>query len=331
MAASKTNIAGRQGDNSIHSVLVTGATSQLGRQVTRQLYYDKKVSTIIGVGLEERPYYFDDYDPGRFIYKKVNILKSRQLHNLFLADYFREAEVDTVIHLAFANRLSGYGKDSHSLNIEGTKGLLDMCEDEGTIRKFIFKSSHIVYAVKPENPVLLDESAELNFSPKADPWIRDRVDADMLCRAKMDSPHLQVIVLRPSNIIERDAGGGLNAYFDSRVCMTVMGYDPMLNLVHVKDVVRAIQLGVHKNVKGVFNIIGRETAPLSKFIELAGKQKLALPENLLPRVNRIGRRFGFTQYYVSVDRELLKNSLLLDDTRARKILGYVPANHVQFS
>lgn len=312
------------------NVLITGVTSTLGRQVATQLYFDKKIGTIIGTAIGEMPYYFEDFDKKRFIYKQTDILKSRQLNNLFLSETFKEAKIDTVIHLAFYSSYKNYDERHHQLNVEGTKNLLDMCIENPLIRKFIFKSSHIVYQIKADNPVLLDEDSDLNFSKDADPWIRDRVDADMLCRSRMDSKRINIVLLRPTSIIGRNIHGSMNAYFDSPLVFKPMGYDPMINLIHVRDVVSAIQLAVHKNVKGVFNLMGKDTAPLSEFLRLNKSRTISLPGPLIKPLNAITRKLGITQYYYSVEAAILHHSALLDDSKARRELGWEPKNHIRF-
>jgi len=312
------------------NVLITGVTSTLGRQVANQLYFDKKIGVILGTAVGDKPYYFEDFDPEKFVFKKTDILKSRQLQNLFLSEDFKLANIDTVVHLAFYNRLDKYTEESHKLNVEGTKNLLDMCVDNANIKKFIFKSSHIVYQIKGNNPVLLDEEADLNFSKNVDAWVRDRVDADMICQSRMDSKNISVVILRPTNIVGRNIHGTLNSYFDSPICLKPMGYDPMINLIHVRDVVNAIQLCVHKNVHGVFNLSGRETAPLSEFIRLNNARRLSLPGPIIPPVNTVFRRLGLTRHYYSVEADLMHYSALLDDTKAKKDLDWKATNHIRF-
>ena len=312
------------------NVLITGVTSTLGRQVANQLYFDNKTGTIIGTAINERPYYFDDFNPKKFIYKQTDILKGRQLQNLFLSEDFKLSNIDTVIHLAFYNRLEEYTEESHKLNVEGTKNLLDLCVENPLIKKFIFKSSHIVYKIMSENPVLLDEEADLNFSNKADTWVRDRVDADMICQSRMEMKHIAIVILRPTNIVGRNIHGTLNAYFDSPLCIKPMGYNPMINLIHVRDVVNAIQLCVHKNVRGIFNLSGMETAPLSEFIRLNNARKLNLPGPLISPVNGVLRRLGITRHYYKVEADLMHYSSLLDDAKARQFLGWEPKNHIRF-
>jgi hypothetical protein len=47
---------------------------------------------------------------------------------------------------------------------------------------------------------MLDENADLNFDPNADQWIKDRVDADMICLRTWTTVYVNIVILRMSNI-----------------------------------------------------------------------------------------------------------------------------------
>jgi len=316
------------------NVLITGVTGTLGSRLAEALYYDKNVGIIFGAALGAKPYYFNQFDTKRFVYKNLNILRNRDLTNLFLSSDFKEANINTVVHLAFFNRVSkkkGRAKGSyHDLNVEGTQNLLEKCNEAGSVTKFIFKSSDVVYKIRPHNPIYLDENADLNFDPDVDPWIKDRVDADMICQSKMDSKGMNIVILRFSNIIGRMVSSQLNAYFDSLLTFKAMGFNPLINLIHMEDVVAAIQFAIKKNVKGVYNIAGADTAPISTFAEINRSRMYSLPSNMLGPVNALMRKLGMTQYYYSVDADRLKYSVLLDTKKAAKDLGFKPKSHVYF-
>lgn len=316
--------------NALKNVLITGVTSTIGRMLAQQLYFDKRVGKIIGIAIDPKPYYFDDYSSERFIYIRSNILKYRELNNLFLSPTFKSANIDTVVHLAFVSSPKIPPDEAYNLNVEGTRNLLLRCLETKGINKFIFKSSMIVYKIRPHNPVLLDEDAELNLDPSADPWIRNRVDADMICRSMMDNPKMDIVVLRFSNIIGRNITSELNEFFDMKPCFVPAGYNPMVNLIHARDVVNAIQLAVHKKVRGVFNIGGRETAPLRTFLYLNKNRPIPLPHPLLKPIYSIMHRLGLSSYYYPVEQDLLRFTALPDWTKAKKILGYEPKNRVKF-
>lgn len=311
------------------NVLITGVTTSIGRNLVMHLATNPKVGMIFGVARGEKPYYFNDLPSDKFVYRRSNILKYRELKNLFLSKTFRGAKINSVIHLAFQNR-PVRGEDTHRLNVEGTRDLLQKCIETPGIDKFIFKSSDVVYKLMPHNPTFLDENAALNFDPGVDQWIKDRVDADMICRSFMDNKRLKIVLLRMSNIIGRNIEGQLNAYFDSKPVFKTAGFNPLVNLLHMKDVIQAIRLALLKNVKGIYNIAGLDTAPISTFAELNGSRVVGLPESLLAPVNWLQRKMGLTQYYYSVDRERQKYTALLDISKAKRDLGYKPEGRVEF-
>jgi len=311
------------------NILITGVTTSIGRNLVAHLVNNKKVGKVLGVARGEKPYYFNDLPNDRFIYRSCNILKYRELKNLFLSKTFRSAEINVVIHLAFQNRPVP-GEDTHRLNVEGTRDLLRKCIETPGINKFIFKSSDVVYKLLPHNPTYLDENADLNFDPDADQWIKDRVDADMICRSFMDNRKVKIVILRMSNIIGRNIEGQFNAYFDSKPVFKTLGFNPLINLLHMKDVIQAITLALLKDVQGIYNIAGLDTAPITTFAELNGSTMISLPEPALATINWMQRKLGLTNYYYSVDRERQKYTALLDISKAMKELGYRPKGRIEF-
>ncbi len=316
--------------NDKKNILITGVTNSVGRNLATHLYNHRKVGVIFGVSkIKEKPYYFNDFDPKRFLYRNCNILKYRDLKNLFLSKSFKNSKINTVVHLAFHNRVQR-GEDIHQLNVVGTKNLIENCIASKRISKFVFKSSDVVYKLRPHNPVFLDEHADLNFDPNADQWIKDRVDADMICRSYMDNKNMKFVILRMTNIIGRNIIGQFNAYFDSKPIFKTMGFNPMINLIHMKDVIQAITLASFKNVKGIYNIAGQDTAPITTIADLNGATCVSIPEPLLGPLNWLQRKMGLTNYYYSVDRDRQKYTALLDISKAEKELGFKPQGRIEF-
>jgi len=217
------------------------------------------------------------------------------------------------------------------LNVEGTKNLLDKCIESGHITKFVFKSSDVVYKLDYTTPVCLDENADLNHDPDADQWVQDRVAAEMICRAKMDTRGMDVVILRFSSIIGRNVNTQLNSFFDSSVMFKALGFNPLVNLIHVKDVIQAIRLAIFTDTGSqIFNIAGNDTSTITTLAEMNGRTCIALPSTLLPIVNFVMRKLGLTDYYYSVDRDRMKYACFLDTRRAQQLLGFKPTGHIEF-
>ena len=184
------------------------------------------------------------------------------------------------------------------------------------------------FPMYPPLEAMLDENADLNHDPWADQWIKDRVDADMICRAYMDNKKMNVVVLRVTNIIGRRVPGQFNAYFDSKVIFKTLGFNPLINLIHMGDVINALMLAIFKPVKGIFNIAGRDTAPISTFADLNSAVCISLPAPVLGPINWVQRKLGLTEYYYSVDADRQKYTCLLDTTKAEKVLGFRPGTRI---
>jgi nucleoside-diphosphate-sugar epimerase len=117
----------------------------------------------------------------------------------------------------------------------------------------------------------------------------------------------------------------IQTYLDSNVCFTVMGYNPMINVIHALDVVRAIQLSIQRvRLRGIFNIAGCDTAPLADFVRHFNSLPFPVPEPMFPVINFLQRKTFGTDFDYSVNPKRLKFSLLLNADRARDELGFEP-------
>jgi nucleoside-diphosphate-sugar epimerase len=284
------------------NVLITGATSTIGRQLAEKLMYDPAVDHVIAVARESQPYYFQDFPRDKFAFSQADILKPRELTNLFLNEQFRQFQINTIVHLASQHRPKLERQYSHQLNVLGTKNLMEKAIECGTI----------------------------TMDADAHPSVKDQVDSELLVRTRMDNPVMKIVVLRPTGIIGRNIHSYFNQFFESPVCIKFMGFNPMVNLVHTRDVIRAIQLAIVKDIKGIFNIAGKETAPLTEFAHLCGARIVSLPGPIFSMAQRMQSVLSRGDFDFRVNPERLKYSVLLDTRRAREVLGFDPSYHVKF-
>lgn len=310
-------------------VLVTGATTRLGRRLVEVLLGSSDDAHVLAVGIESAE------SSGlaaheRLVYERVDLRRERGAREL-LYGRARELEIDTVIHAAHHRSASDVGRKVHAINVESTRALLLLAEHHPTIRRFVFRSHAEVYGVKTDLPSVFAEDHPLNFSPRAPQWLRDRVEADLTVCARMGMCELQIAVLRTSECVAQGIGSQLFDYLRSRVCLRPMGFDPMLNLLSVEDLVRALVSATDSDAQGVFNIPGADTLPLSALIQRVQRFEVPVPGPLLTPLYRLRSLTRGTQFRYDLNLGRFHFSGVPDGARAARVLGYQPRHPVDWS
>ncbi|MCW5829948.1 MAG: NAD-dependent epimerase/dehydratase family protein [Deltaproteobacteria bacterium] len=314
-----------------HNVLVTGATSTIGRQLVVKLIHDPNVDKVWAFSRRERPYYFSDLPSDRFTFHRVAPLNVRRLQEICTSPEFQAANIDTIVHLGFQVGYSGDLDTVRDYNIKGTQNLLNLALEQPSIRKFIFLSSAKVFRLHENEPVVLTESSELDLSIRDEPYVKDLIEADILCQHEISRRKLQMLILRPSYVIGRNVHSFFSYYFDSPLLLRVMNHNPMVNLVHSGDVIRAIRMSVASETSGVLNIVGRETLHLKDFIALTKLPTLSVPERVIEPAWQAVRRLRFNRHpFPFRAARPLTHHMLLSGVRAKEEIGYEPEHHVKF-
>lgn len=311
-------------------ILVTAATSSLGRGFCQDLYQDlEHVDHVFAVAeQEDLPYYFRDLHRDRFTYWSANLLKERHLKDLFLAERFRAQGIDQIVHFGFL-RTTKLLRVPPGEAVEGTRRLLEFAQAAG-IEHLVYLSGCLVYRLRPWTSAVLDEQAELDFDPESDAWIRARVDADLLCRTFLDQDRPRVTVVRPGPIIGRNVSSHLDDLLDGYVVTTLAGFDPMIRPIHSSDVLKAIHRCVDARPRGVFNVAGPDVAPLSVFARLTGRPTVALPGPALRPVNGLQRLLGLTTCDLSTLPNWLRYPCVLDTSKIEEKLDFRATHHIKF-
>jgi nucleoside-diphosphate-sugar epimerase len=311
-------------------VLVTGATGALGRQFCQELYHDQlRVDHVFAVADDEAlPYYFRDYHPDRFTYWSANLLKERALKDLFLAERFRRRGIDQIVHFGFLRTIKARGLSPADAT-DGTRRLLEFAQ-AAKIDHFVYASGCLVYRLRAWTSALIDETAELDFDPGADAWIKARVDTDMVCRTFMDQRTPRITVVRPGPIVGRNVSSHLGDFLESYMVTRLAGYDPMIRPIHSNDVRSAIHRCLDERPHAVLNVAGPDIAPLSVFCRLSGRPRVSLPGPLLRPVNRLQRLLGLSTCDLSTLPRWLMFPCVLDTTKAEALLGFKATQHIKF-
>ncbi|MEM6989304.1 MAG: NAD-dependent epimerase/dehydratase family protein [Myxococcota bacterium] len=299
-------------------VFIAGARRRVAVHLIERLLADPDVEAILAVDRGACPPALLGCDPERFVFASADLSRRRQVDNLFLLDRFRRQPFDTVLHLAFAGNPHGYNFKSHEFNVNAAQHLLQAALRHG-VSKYIFLSSDAVYKLGPRGDYKVREDAELNLDPDAHPILRDTLDAEFICRAKMDEPGSEVMVLRPSGVFGGGVISGMNLLFESNPPVLPVGFDPMINPTTKERLARDLMLAIFLHGKGVFNMAGTTVGPLSKFLDERGIKPMRVPGPALKLLNRAQRVLGMTRYHAGFHPRRLFYSLVLDDAKFERV------------
>lgn len=206
----------------------------------------------------------------------------------YLAQLISEHEVDSVVHLAFTSRPPADTSWAHELEVIGTMRLLDACAAAAP-RKLVLWSQTLVYGAFPDNPHRLDESTELREQP-GNLYANDKIEAEQLVASfQAANPGTLVTVLRTAPLIGRRCGSYFSRYLAGPFPPTLMGHDPLVQLLDEDDAVEALKVALDADFAGAFNIAADGVLPLRTAIALAGRIPLPLPAPLARRALGLAR------------------------------------------
>jgi UDP-glucose 4-epimerase len=289
-------------------IVVTGISGRLGRLLAQRLHLDHEI-----LGLDRRPMVRKPKDIEVF---QVDIRRKK------CERLFRNRKIDVLVHLNIMHDLRKAQHELHSWNVIGTQRLLEYAARHD-VRKVVFLSTANVYGARPDNPQFLTEDAPLMAGERFSE-MGSLVAADMLLATFFwKRPDVETVILRPAHIVG-SVRNGPSLYLSMPVMPTILGFDPVLQLVHEDDVVEALALAATSSVRGVFNVAGGGELPLSALARKLGRRTLPLPYPLLKLLMRRAWAMGVTDM-PAPELDFLRYLCLVDDRRAREELGYAPS------
>jgi len=309
----------------VRRVLVTHVDSEVGRRLAKTLYHDPDVSLVLGVGTGPVPTFLSAYE-GKCVYERLDLARARHLTSFFGSERFARARIDSLIHLPFPGdvepeRIPGNVPPL----VSETRRLLDECGRHERIRRCVYLSSGFVYRPDPGSGNLVSEEAVLGLEPDTTPEVRSWIDADLLCQKELRNPAVCMTVLRAATIVT-DAGEFLMspplAGGDPPA-----GFNPLVSVVSDRDVARAIQLALHGDTGGIYNIASREVFPLRELRPPRNRLgPLPVPALVSGLISLLGQGVGRTP---RAQTGFHRYGVVLGTERARDELGFEPLYRIE--
>jgi UDP-glucose 4-epimerase len=239
------------------TVLITGVGGYWGVRLAARL---AAVPDLHVIGLDNTP-------PSTGV-KGLDFVQT-DVRNPLLVDFLREEKVEAVCHLAFAES-TRRSEANFDLNVMGTMKVFGACAAAG-VQKIVCRNSMAIYGARPDNPAFLSE--ERTPAAKSHTGtVRDLMEIEAFCNGfRSQWPEITLSILRFPSIIGPTADTPMTRFLGSKLTPTLMGFDPLMQLIHEADVVEALWHSLCHDAAGVFNVAAEGVLPLSRLMALGGK------------------------------------------------------------
>jgi UDP-glucose 4-epimerase len=289
------------------AVLVTGICGRLGRIFARRMHRRGPV-----IGIDRRPF---AGKPKDIVHHQFDLRRKKT------RDVFRTGAVRAVVHLGVMHDPRASRKEAYTWNVVAFQKLLEYIT-QYSVPKLVLLSSATVYGPSPENPQFLTEEAPL-LGAQSFSEIRDLVEVDMLAQSFFwKHPEIETVILRPCHILGTVHNAPSN-YLRLERPWGLLGFDPMIQVIHEKDVAFAMELALEPGVRGIFNLKGPGEIPLSRVFRILGKSPMRIPTTVAHPLLKRMWDFRLT-HFPTPELDHIRYVCMVDDSRARDILGFRP-------
>ncbi len=242
-----------------------------------------------------------------------------------IADFLRDVRADTVVHLAFHER-SRRKEAVFDSNVLGTMHLVGSCADAG-VRKVVLRSSTMVYGAQASNPMYLPESRALQARSRH-AYVRELIDVEkFVADFRREYPDLTITVLRLANVVGHGVHSALNSLMAVPVVPSLLGFDPLLQVIHVDDAVAALtHAATAVDFDGVVNIAADGVLPLWQILGMSGRPTVPVVHLLANPTIRVTQLIGLGRLLVAVpfDPDYLRYPWVADNRKMIAEFGFVP-------
>jgi UDP-glucose 4-epimerase len=302
----------RGADADLGAVMITGICGRMGQLLARRLHRQMPV-----IGVDRRRF---EGKPDDIVHHQIDVRRRKT------QDIFRVGGIRAVVHLGVMHNLRESDRTHHSWNVVGFQKLLEYVSTYA-VPKLVVLSSAMLYGPSPDNAHFLNEDAPL-LGAQDFHQIRDLIDVDMLAQSFFwKNPAVETVVLRPCHILGRVRNASSN-YARMERPITVMGFDPMLQVIHERDVVEAILLALQPGTRGIYNLRGPGELPLSRMWRILGRKPTPIPGPLIHTLLS-GLWSSRATNFPKEELDHLRYICLVDDRRARKELGFAPRFNIE--
>jgi UDP-glucose 4-epimerase len=291
--------------------LVTGIAGGLARRVAHALH--DRGYHVVGVDYRSLP--------SASVLPEGTTLVRAHYNKTGIEDVFRRHRPSLALHLGRVGNLKEQLEKRFELNVIGGQKIAALCLKYG-VRRLVVLSTFHIYGADPMNHTPISEDDPLRAGTEF-PEIADAIQLDNHAWMTMYRyPQMQTVVLRPCNVVGPGIQNAMSRFLRQPRVPVMMGFDPMVQFVHERDLTSAILAVAGGTAIGVFNVAGKSALPWSAVVDLAGASRVPVPSSLAFAYLRVASLFTSTlpPYLVN----FIKHPCVISDEAIRRTFGWAP-------
>jgi UDP-glucose 4-epimerase len=250
------------------SVALTGASGKLGGVLLEALLADKGIQSVVVFDLKAPA---ATHAKLRFVPLDLTNTTADRV----VCDALVQHKVEALAHLPILTHPDDPAY-AHEVEAIGTIRVLAGLA-ASPVKRLVMVSTTAVYGALSTHPNHLAETRPLHAQPRSR-YLADKVEMERhVASFRASHPDRVVTVLRFPPIVGDTVYDPFALYLARRFAPVVLGFDPLIQLVHVKDALQAIRAALADDLPGEFNVGSRGVLPLSQVLKMAGVRALPLP------------------------------------------------------
>jgi UDP-glucose 4-epimerase len=296
-------------------ILITGVAQYWGAQLAARLAGDAQAGADYHViGLDSEP-------PDESL-QGLDFIQA-DIRNPLFVELLKSENVHTVCHLVFVESVRP-SEAAFDINVMGAMKVLGACAEAG-VRKVVLKSSMSVYGANPSNPSFITEQQPPQAG-RCYGTTRHLVEIEAFCNGfRRQVPEMILTILRFSSIVGLKADTPMTRFLKQPLAPVLMGFDPLMQVIHEKDVVEALAYAVQNDVPGVFNVAAEGILPLSRLMSLAAKVPIPVFHLFAYwGTDLLGAAGVSNCRYWPIEIDYLRYPWVGDLAKMREDLGFIP-------
>ena len=256
-------------------VAITGARGLIGSRFVRKLEEDDACRRI--VLLDMMP---PKVRPRKSVFYRVDL--TEPLAATRILEALRQERPSAFVHLASLQHPIRDRAYAHELESLGTdrllKALSEHARTAGRI-PLVAGSTTFAYGALPDNPNFLREEDPLR-GRRGYPFVEEKIGIERRLREQSDATGQAVTILRFAPVLDADGRSLVARYFSLNPVPTVLGYNPLVQLVGADDAATAVGLALgdrRRHGFRIYNVAGAGVLPLLAAVRLTGRASVPTP------------------------------------------------------